>query len=74
VLCVLVIVLGGNSIVISRRFLREREVALIYLGGISSDTLARAIGAERLIVLLPSRLLMGWPVCIEATSRPLIGS
>jgi hypothetical protein len=69
----LVIVLGGNSIVISRRFLREREVALIYVSGTSSDALARAIGAERLIVLLPSRLLMDWPVCIEATTRPLIG-
>jgi len=74
VLRVLVVVLRGNLIVTSSRFLCEREVALIYLEGASSDTLAGAMSAERLIVLLPSRLLVGWPVCIKAAARPLIGS
>jgi hypothetical protein len=74
VLRVLVIVLGGNSIITSRRFMREREVTLVYLVGASSDTLARAMSVEILIVLLPSRRLMGRPVCIKATARPLIGS
>jgi len=70
---VLVVILGGDPIVTSR-FLCEREVALIYLEGASSDTLAGAMSAERLIVLLTSRLLVGWPVCIKAAARPLIGS
>lgn len=70
----LVVILGGNPIVTSRRFLCQREVALIYLEGASLDALARAMSAERLIVLLPSRLLVGWPVCIKATARSLIGS
>jgi hypothetical protein len=74
VLRVLVVILGGDPIITSRRFLRQREVALIYLGGASSDTLARAMSAERLIGLLPSRRLMGWPVWIKATARSLVGS
>ena len=74
VLRVLVVIFGGDPIVTSRRFLRQREVTLVYLEGASSETLARAMSAERLIVLLPSRLLMGWPVWIKATARSLIGS
>jgi hypothetical protein len=74
VLRVLVVVFGGDSIVTSRRFLRKREVTLVYLGGASSDALARAMTVERLIELWPSRLLVGWPVCIKSTARPLIGS
>jgi hypothetical protein len=58
----------------SRRFLRKREVTLVYLGGASSDALAGAMTVEHLIVLWSSRLLVGWPVCIKATPRPLIGS
>jgi hypothetical protein len=74
VLRVLVVILGGDPIITSRRFLCQREVALIDLEGASSETLARAMSAERLIVLLPSRLLMGWPVWIKATARSLLGS
>jgi hypothetical protein len=74
VLRVLVVVLGGDPIVTSRRFLRQREITLVNLGGASSDTFARAMSAERLIVLLPLRRLMGWPVWIKATARSLIGS
>ena len=70
----LVVVFGGDPIVTSCRFLRKREVTLVYLGGASSDALARAMTVERLIVLWPSRLLVGWPVCIKSTARPLIGS
>jgi hypothetical protein len=70
----LVVILGGNSIVTSRRFLRQREVTLVDLGGASSDALAGAMSAERLIVLWPSRRLVGWPVWVKATARPLIGS
>ena len=71
---VLEVVLGGNSIVTPRRFLRQREVALAYLRGIPSDALGRAMTGMCLIVLLASRLLVRWPACIEATARPLIGS
>ncbi len=74
VLRVLVVILGGDPIITSRRFLCQREVTLVNLGGASSETLARAMSAERLIVLLPSRLLMGWPVWIKATARSLLGS
>jgi hypothetical protein len=73
VLRVLVVVLGGNSIITSRRFLREREVTLMYLGGTSQDTLARTIGPECLIMLLPSWLLMERSVCVELIARALIG-
>jgi hypothetical protein len=51
VLRVLIAIFGGNSVVTSRRFLRKREVTLVYLGGASSDALARAMTVERLIVL-----------------------
>jgi hypothetical protein len=74
VLRVLVVILGGDPIITSRRFLRQREVTLVHLEGASSETLARAMSAERLIVLLPSRRLMGWPVWIKATARSLIGA
>ena len=74
VLRVLVVILGGDQVITSRRFLRQREVTLVNLEGASSDTLARAASAQRLIVLLPSRRLMGWPVRIKATARSLIGS
>ena len=70
----LVVIFGGNSVVNSRRFLRKREVTLVYLGGASSDALTRAMTVERLIVLWASRLRLRWPVCVEATPRPLIGS
>ena len=71
---VLEVTLRSNSVVTSRRFLRKREVTLVYLEGTSSDTLARALTVKRLIGLWPSRLLTGWLVCIKATARPLIGS
>ena len=74
VLRVLVVILGGYSIVTSRRFLRKREVTLVYLGGASLDALARGTAVERLIVLWASRLRVGWPVGVKATRRPLIGS
>jgi hypothetical protein len=74
VLRVLIVIFGGNSVVTSRRFLRKREVTLVYLEGASSDALARGMTVEHLIVLWPSRLLVGWPVCVKATSRPLIWS
>ena len=51
VLRMLVVILGGNTIVTSRRFLCEREVTLVYLGGGSSDALTRATTVERPIVL-----------------------
>jgi hypothetical protein len=71
---VLVVILGGDPIVTSRRFLRKRKVTLVYLGGVSLDALARAMTGVRLIVLWPRRRLVGWPVCVEATARPLIGT
>jgi hypothetical protein len=74
VIRVLVIILGGYSIVTSRRFLRKREVTLVYLRGASSDALTRGMTVEDLIVLWPARLLVGWPVCVEAAPRLLIGS
>jgi hypothetical protein len=74
VLRVLIVILGGDPIVTPRRFLRKREVTLVYLGGVSVDALPRAMTGVRLIVLWPPRRLVGWPVCIEATARPLIGS
>ena len=70
----LVVIFGGNPVVTSRRFLRKREVTLVYLGGASSDALARTMTVKRLIVLRPSRLRVGWPVCVKAIPRPLIGS
>jgi len=74
VLGVLIVIFGGNSILTSHRFLRKCEVTLVYLGGASSDALARAMTVEGLIVLWPSRLRLRWPVCVKATPRPLIGS
>jgi hypothetical protein len=71
---VLIVTLGGNSIVTSRRFLRKREVTLVNLEGASAHALAKATTVKRLIVLRPLRLLVGWPVCIKATARRLIGS
>jgi hypothetical protein len=59
VLRMLVVTFCGNSIVTSRRLLGKREVALVYLGGVASDSLARAMTVERLIVLWPLRLLAG---------------
>jgi hypothetical protein len=73
VLRVLVVVLGSDLIVTSRRFLSEREVTLVYLEGASPGTLAGTTSVERLVALWPS-LLLGWPVWIKATARPLIGS
>ena len=70
----LVVVLGGDPIVTSRRFLRQRQVTLVELEGVSSNTLARAAAVVRLIVLWPSRRLVGWPIGVKATARPLIGS
>jgi len=70
---VLVVVLGSDPIVTSRGFLCQREVTLVYLEGASLDTLLGTMGIERLVALWPSRLL-GWPVWIKATARPLIGS
>ena len=70
---VLVIVLGRDPVVTSSRFLREREVTLVYLEGASPGTLAGTTSVERLVVLWPSLLLL-WPVWIKATARPLIGS
>lgn len=70
----LIVIFGGNSILTSHRFLRKCEVTLVYLGGASSDALARAMTVVRLIVLWPSRLLVGWPVCVKSTARPLIWS
>jgi hypothetical protein len=72
VLRVLVIILGGDPIVSSRCFLRQREVTLVYLGGASSDTLARAMSVESLNLLWSSRRLVRWPVSAKATARPLI--
>ena len=69
---VLVVVLGGDPIVTSRRFLCEREVTLVYLEGASPGTLAGTTSVERLVALRSS--LLGWPVWIKATVRPLIGS
>ena len=70
----LVVVFGGDPIVTSRRFLRQREVTLVNLEGASSDALAGAMTGVRLIVLWPSRRLVEWPVCIKATARRLTGS
>ncbi len=72
VLGVLVVIFGSNSIVTSRCFLCKCEVTLVYLGGVSSDALARAMAVVCLILGWPSRLLVGWPVAIKATARPLI--
>ena len=66
VLRVLVVIFSGNSVVASCRFLRKREVTLVHLGGASSDALTRGMTVEDLIVLWPARLLVGWPVCVEA--------
>jgi hypothetical protein len=74
VLRVLVVVLGGDPIVTSRRLLRKREVPLVYLEGVSLNSLAKATTVECLIELWPSWLLAGWPICSKATARPLIGS
>ena len=71
---VLIVILGGNPIIASCRFLRQREVTLVYLEGASSDTLARAMSIERLILLWSSRRLVGWPVGAKAPARPLIGA
>ena len=71
---VLVVILGGNSIVTSRCFLRQREVPLVYLERTSPDTLAWAMSVEGLILLWSAWRLMGGPVCVKATARPLIGS
>jgi hypothetical protein len=46
VLRVLVVILGGNSIVTSRCFLRQREVPLVYLERASPDSLAWAMSIE----------------------------
>jgi hypothetical protein len=73
VLRVLVVVLGSDPIVTSRRFLSERKVTLIYLEGASPGTLAGTTSVERLVALWPS-LRLGWPVWIKAAARPLIGS
>jgi hypothetical protein len=70
----LVVILGGDPIITPRRFLRQRQVALIYLGGAAPDTLARTMSVESLILLWSSRRLMRWPVSAKATARPLIGS
>jgi hypothetical protein len=74
VLCVLVVILGDDPIITPSRFLRQRKVTLVCLGGTSPDALARAMSAERLILLWPPWLLVGWPVCVKATARPLIGA
>jgi hypothetical protein len=71
---VLVVILGSDLIVISRRFLRQREVTLVYLEGVSPDALGRAMTGARLIVLWPSWLVVGWPVWVKATARSLIWS
>jgi hypothetical protein len=73
VLRVLVVVLGGDPIVTSCRFLGERKVTLVYLEGASPGALAGTTSVERLVALWPS-LLLGWPVWIKATARPMIGS
>jgi hypothetical protein len=39
----LVVILGGDPIITSRRFLCQREVTLVYLKGASLDTLPRAM-------------------------------
>jgi hypothetical protein len=56
---VLVVVFSGDPIITSRRFLRQREIALVYLVGISSDTLSRSLTCVCLIVLWPWLLPVG---------------
>lgn len=70
----LVVILSDDPIITSRRFLSQREVTLVYLVGASSDALARAMGAEILILLWPARGLVSWPIGVRATARPLIGA
>jgi hypothetical protein len=72
VLRVLIVIFSSDSVITPRRLLCKCEVALVYLPSASSDALAGTMAVERLIALWSSRLLLGWPVCIEAAARSLI--
>jgi hypothetical protein len=74
VLCVLVEILGGNSVAARRRFACQGDVALEYLVGAAADLDVGAVAVERLIVLRASWLLSERATSIEATARPLIWS
>jgi hypothetical protein len=74
VLCVLVEILGGNSVAAHCRFACQGNVALEYLVGAAADPNVGAVAVECLIVLRASRLLFKRAVCVEATAGPLIWS
>ena len=71
VLCMLVEILGGNSIAARRRFACQGEVALEYLVGAAADLDVGAIAVECLIVLRGSWLLFERAVRVKATARPV---
>jgi hypothetical protein len=74
VLCMLVEILGGNSIAARRRFACQGDVSLEYLMGAAADLDVRAAAVEGLIALRASRLLSERAVCVKAPARPLIWS
>ena len=74
VLCVLVEILGGDSIAVRRRFACQGEVALENLVGATADLDVRPVAVERLTVLRDSRLLVKRAIGVKATARPLISS
>ena len=74
VLCVLVEILGGNSVAARRRFACEGNVAFEYLVSAATDPDVGAVAVECLIVLRASWLLSKRTICVKATARPLIWS
>src|SRR6266851_3844230 len=74
VLCVLIEILGGNSIVARCRFARQCEVALEYLVGAAADLDVGSVAVECLIVLRDSRLRVKRAIWVKAAARPLISS
>jgi hypothetical protein len=74
VLRVLRVILGGNSIVIPRRFLGKREIALVYLVGVASYALAGALAVKALRALWRSTARLRRPVVAEAVPGSMIWS
>lgn len=73
VLRVLVIILGGNSIVAPLCLTCQGRIAFEYLRGRSANSNVGAVAVEYLIALRVPRPL-GWTVSVETAARPLIWS
>jgi len=73
-LCMLVEILGSNSIVARRCLARENDVTLEYLMRGAADPDVGAVAVECLTLLRSSWLLSEGPVRVKAAARPLIWS